>query len=188
MKIKFLYIVFAVFFLILACDRPPLTEMDTAREAVFRAENDADAVQYAGGTLMRARDALRNMQTEADSKRYDSARNYANEAIAAAERAINDGRTGAQRAAAESSSIVSGLRSEIDETSRNVNGARYSQMVLDYDDLDRRIVNAHNTADLAQANQAAGRYQDAIDNARTVRSDLANVNQLVANAAVVLKK
>jgi len=179
---------FVILFLGLGCAQPPLEEMERAREAVFRAENDANAVSYANDTLTRARNALRSMQSEADSKRYDSARTYAAEAIAAADKAIADGRAGVQRIAAESASLISGLRSEIEDTSRNINGARYSLMDLDYDMLDRRIVNAYNTADQTDIDQAAGRYQDAMNNARTVRTDLANINQMIANAVVIGKK
>ena len=192
MKTKLIFFLFIILVLVLGCAKPPLEEMQEAREAVFRAENDANAAQFAGGTLSRARDAIRQMESEADSKRYDSARTFASEAIATAERAIAEGRTGAERdgerVRAESDSLVSGLRTEIEETSINVNGARYSLMDLDYDALDRTIVNAHNNADRAEADQAAGRYQDASDTARSVRSELANVNQMVARAAPAGKK
>ena len=185
---RFYYIFFVLFILFLGCEQPPTAEMDSAIEAVFRAENDADAVMYASGTLARARNAIELMQQEAASKRYDAARTHAAEAIAAAEKAIIDGKTGAQRTVTDSSSLVSGLRQEIEETSKNVNGARYSMMDLDYDSLDRRIVNAHNTADQAEFDQAAGSHQSAIDKAAAVRSELASINQIVSNAAVIRKK
>ena len=190
MKIQPLYILLAVFIAVLAfgCAQPPLAEMDSAREAVFRAENDADAANYAASTLSRARMALTNMQMEADSKRYDAARTHAAEAIASAEKAMADGKAAAQRAGQESASVISGLKTEIEETSRNVNGARYSLLDLDYDALDNSIINAYNTADSAEADQASGKYQDALDKARTVRTDLAIINQKVAGAAPVKKK
>ena len=188
MKTKLLFIILIFLLFFIGCEQPPSAEMESAMEAVFRAENDADAVFYAAGTLSRARSAIGHMQLEADSKRYDAARTYAAEAIAAAEKAIIDGRAGAQRAASESSALVSGLRQEIDQTSSNVSGARYSLMDLNYDDLDRRIINAHNTADQAEFDHAAGSYQSAIDKAEAVRSDLANINQAVASAVVIKKK
>ena len=188
MKIKFYYFVFIVFIFALGCANPPLAEMESAREAVFRAENDSDAVQYASSTLARARDAVRRMQSEADSKNYEAVKTLAAEAIAAAEKAIIDGRAGAQRAAGESALLVAGLRPEIYETSGNVSAARYSLMDLDYDALERSIINAHNTVDLAEADQAPGRYQDAIDKARAVRADLFSINQTVASAVIIVKK
>jgi len=188
MKRTGLIFIIIVIVLLLGCEKPPLAEMDSAREAVFRAENDANAVQYAGGTLARAKDALGRMQAEADSKRYDAARTHANEAITAAEKAISDGNAAAQRAGTESASLISGLRSEIDETTSNVSSARYALMDLDYNELERGILNAHNTADRAEMDQSSGRYQDAADKARSVRADLANINQVVANAAPIVKK
>jgi len=188
MNTKLIYILFIVLIFAVGCAKPPLEEMDNAREAVFRAENDANAARYASGTLARARDAIGRMDGEANSKRYDSALTYAAEAIAAAERAIAEGRAGAERAGLDSASMVSGLRAEIEETSRNVNGARYSLMDLDYDALDRAIVGAHSDADRAEFDQAAGRFQDALDGARDVRMDLSRINQIVASAAAGGKK
>jgi len=190
MKVTPLYILLIVLIVvsISGCAQPPIAEMDNAREAVFRAENDADAAQYAGSTLSRARSALGNMQMEADSKRYDAARTHAAEAVAAAEKAIADGRAAAQRAVQDSASVVSNLKTEIEETSINVNGARYSLLDLDYDALDNGIINAYNTADRAEADLAAGNYRDAIDKARVVRTDLAQINQQVAGAAPIRKK
>jgi len=188
MKLKSIYILIAVAVLVLGCAKPPLEEMDKAREAVFKAENDANAVQYAQGTLARARDALKRMQTDADSKNYEGARTNAAEAIAAAEKAINDGREGSRRAGAEADSLITGLRLEIEETTRNVASARYSNLALDYNDLDRSIVNAHSTVDQAEIDQMMGRSQDALDKARIVRADLSAINQKVANAATTRKK
>ncbi|MDR2102358.1 MAG: DUF4398 domain-containing protein, partial [Treponema sp.] len=70
------------------CAKPPTEEMNNAAAAVTRAENDADAVTYAGNLLVRARDTLTRMQIEAEAKRYDAARALAAEAISAADKAI----------------------------------------------------------------------------------------------------
>jgi vacuolar-type H+-ATPase subunit D/Vma8 len=188
MKVKLIYIFCVITVLFLGCAKPPVEEMDRAREAVFKAENDANAVQYAAGTLARARDAIKRMEMEADSKNYEAAKNHAAEAVAAAEKAIADGRSGAQRTAGETDTLISGLRLEIDETTKNVAGARYSQLPLDYNALDRAIVDAHNTADQAEVDQVMGRNQEALDKARKVRSDLNDINQKVANAATARKK
>jgi vacuolar-type H+-ATPase subunit D/Vma8 len=170
--------------LVMACAQPPEAEMQSAREAVFRAENDADAVQYGYGSLTRARSALSNMQAEADSKRYDAAKTHAAEAIAAAERAIADGKAGSNRVRSEASALINGLRNEIEETSRNINGARYSQVPLDYNALDQSIKNAYDTTEKAEVDHAMGRYQDALNKATEVRSTLSNINNMIANAIV----
>jgi len=186
MKLNLIYIFCIV--LVLGCAKPPVEEMDRAREAVFKAENDANAVQYASGTLARARDALKRMESEAESKNYENAKTSAAEAIAAAEKAINDGKVSAQRAGEEANSLISGLRTEIDETTRNVASARYSQLKLDYNAIDKAIVDAHSMTDQAEVDQAAGRNQDALDKARSVRSSLNDINQKVANAVTGRKK
>jgi predicted S18 family serine protease len=188
MKIKTILVFCMLIILVMGCAKPPLTEMQDAREAVFRAENDQNAVLFAGSVLERARASLQRMQDEADNKRYDAAKSHAAEAISMAERAIADGRTGALRAGDESASLISNLRPEIEETERNVNGARYSLLNLDYDLLEREIINAHEAADKAEASQAEGRYQDALQIARELREDLSNINNRVAGAAITGKK
>jgi len=188
MKVKIIYIFCIALVLFMGCAKPPTEEMQRAREAVFKAENDTDAVQFAPGTLARAKDAIKRMEMEADSKNYQAAKNLAAEAIAAAEKAINDGKANAQKAGAEAGSLISGLRSEIDETTKNVASARYSQLPLDYNAMDNTIVNAHNTTDQAEVDQAMGRTQDALDKAKSVRADLNDINQKIANAAIGRKK
>jgi len=182
MKMKYIFIVSLILAVVLGCAQPPLEEMQNARDAVFKAESDANAATYAAGSLARAQAALKRMNTEADNKRYDAAKTNATEAIQAAEKAIADGRVGAQRAKEEAASLVAGLRPEIEETARNVNGARYSQLNLDFNALDGQVKNAYDAADLAEADQMDGKYKDAIDRARGVRSDLAIINHTVANA------
>jgi len=171
-----------------ACAQPPVAEMEKARDAVFKAENDPYAVLYANSSLASARESLRRMQEEADSKRYDTAKAHALDAIAAAEKAVADGKSGAQRAGGQSDALITTLRTEIDETSRNINGARYSNMALDYDALDKAIIDAYATTDLAEIDQVMGRYDQAQDRARIVRSDLADINHKVAGAVNKRKK
>jgi len=182
MKFRYIPVVCVILALVAGCAKPPLAEMESAREAVFRAENDANAAQFAASSLARARDALRLMESEADSKRYDAAKTHAMEAIAASEKAIADGQAAAVRARDEAASLLSNLRPEIEDTSRNVNGARYSQLDLDYDQLDSEISKAYDVTDSAENDQAQGRYQDAIDKAMEVRSDLSGINQRVSGA------
>jgi hypothetical protein len=123
------------------------------------------------------------MQSEADSKRYDAARTHAAEAIAAADRAIADGKTGASRARDEAAALLAGLRPAIDETERNINGARYSALDVDYDKLNRDLNGARETTDRAEADQSMGRYQDAMDKGRNARSVIGDINEKITNAA-----
>ncbi|MCL2719973.1 MAG: DUF4398 domain-containing protein [Treponema sp.] len=200
MKFKLIYILFIVLITLLGCDNPPLEEMENAREAVFRAASDPNVTAYAADTLARARDSLRRMETEADSKSYDAARNHAAEAISAANRAIEEGRLRADTAVREVIVNDSGLsrqasidanavvQEEIEETLRNINGARYALLDLDYDSLDLRIARVFNILDQAEADILAGRYQDALDKIREIREELVRINQLIASTVTLRKK
>ena len=174
--------IFAAFFT--GCAKPPLAEMENAKEAVFRAENDADAVAFGATHLTRARNALRRMQVEADSKRYDAAKTYAAEAVIAAEQAINEGKSAASRVRNEAEALLTGLSAEIEETARNLNGARYANMNLDYEQLNGELNSARNAADTAERERANGRYQAALDNGKKARSVLSGINQKISAATV----
>lgn len=182
MKLRYILYICVFLAVVLSCAKPPVEEMDSARGAVFRAENDADAVQYGSVSLARARDALRRMEDEANSKRYDTAKTYAAEAVSAAERAVSEGRTAAVRARDEAAALLSVLDREIDETSRNVSAARYSDLPLDFDSIDRDLMNAYTQADRAENDYDEGRYQDSIANAGNVRSNLSGINQQISEA------
>jgi len=182
MKSRRIYVGFVALALVLGCAKPPTVEMDRAREAVFEAENESDASQYGTSFLNRARTALKNMEDAANSKRYDAAKNYAAEVVTLAEKAMTEGKAAAVRAKEEAASNISSLRSEIEETSINVNAARYSQLDLDYDALDRGIKDAYVSYDQAESSMSAGMYKDALDKAMNVRANLADINQKITNA------
>ena len=186
MKVKYLLTFCIILIVITGCAKPPIAEMENAREAVFKAENDEDAVLYAGAMLTRARDALKRMQDAADSKQYDAAKTHAEDAISAAEKAITDGKAAAVRARDESTSMLRGLRELLDETERNINGARYSLLDLDYNDLGREFTNAGNTVDRAELDHSRGNYQDALDNSRRARSAISSINERISNAATAV--
>jgi hypothetical protein len=157
--------------------------MDSAKEAVFAAESDPYAVQYGNIYLDRARAAIKSMEDAANSKRYDSVKFYAETAVKAAEQARIEGKASALRIREEAASNISSLRTEVEETSTNVNGARYSQLALDYDALDRGVKNAYVALDQAESSMIAEKYNDALDKAVGARSSLADINQKITNAA-----
>jgi hypothetical protein len=157
--------------------------MNNAAAAVTRAENDADAVTYAGNVLVRARDTLTRMQIEADAKRYDAARALAAEAISAADKAIADGRAGAERARSEASNLVSGLRAPLAETESAINAAREVKNIkLDFDALGRDFEGARNAAGEAERALLAANYQNAREKALAVRSTLGDINMQISDA------
>ena len=204
MKIKFIYIFIIISLFVSGCESPPLEEAADARAAVFRAQSDPDASAYASETLARARVSLEIMETELNAKRYEAVRIRAAEAITAAERAIEEGRLRAHDAQREVTREVivddSGflriesidasakVQEEIEETLRDINGARYSLLNLDYDSLDLRMARVFNLLDQAEADILAGRYQAALDKIREIREELVRINQLIANAATLRKK
>jgi len=174
--------------LVIGCATPPTDEMNNATEAVTRAENDADAVTYAGNSVTRAKDALTRMNQEAAAKRYDAAKSYAAEAIAAAERAINEGRAGAARAKDEASALISQLKPLIAETEQGIEAARAAKLPLDFYTIDRDFDTAQYYVDEAQAALNGKRYQTAIDRGRSARSGLNDINQMLSTAALATSR
>jgi PBP1b-binding outer membrane lipoprotein LpoB len=170
------------------CTKPPTEEMNNAIEAVTRAENDVDAVTYAGNSIARAKEALANMKTEADSKRYDAAKNYANEAINAAERAISEGRTGAERARSEAVALVSQLRPLIAETEQGLHAAEAAKLALDFDALERELDNAVYNTDEAEAAIRNARYAIALERGRTARMGLNSINQQLSMGTLAVSR
>jgi hypothetical protein len=174
--------------LAMGCAKPPTAEMNNATEAVTRAENDSNAVTYAGGSVARARDALTRMNAEATAKRYDSARSYAAEAIAAADRAINDGRAGAERARSEAANFIAELKPLLAETEQGINAARAARLPLDFNSINNEFDTAR--ANTAQAETAynGSRYGEAIDRGRAARVGLNSINQQLSTATLAVTR
>jgi hypothetical protein len=190
-----LYLVLSFFFiagavlLAGACAKPPTEEMDAATAAVTRAENDADAVSYAGNTLARAREALNRMSVEADSKRYDTAKSFAAEATSAADKAVSDGRAGAARAREEAARLITLVRSGISETGDAIQAARSSGKVgLDYGLIDRDFETVRRAADQAEISLAGNNYQEALERGRSARAGLSDINQKLSTAATAASR
>jgi len=175
--------------LMTGCTKPPTEEMNRAEEAVARAENDLDAVNYAANLVERAKDALALMHEEVDAKRYDAAINYANDAISLAERAINEGRAEAGRTREKAINTLSGLRPQLLETEKRIDNAKAAKLRLDFDAIDRDLNSAQRGYDQAQAAVSGNRYQEAIFLSNNVRSNLNGINQkLGAKAMEVSRK
>lgn len=174
--------------LAVGCAKPPTEEMNNATEAVTRAENDKDAVTYAAGSIARAREALEKMNLEAASKRYDTAKSYAAEAVAAAERAISEGHAGAARARDEANALVSELKPMIDDTRQGISAAITANLPLDFDTITQDFDLACRNTDQAQAAIFGSRYQDALKLGRTARSGLVDINQQLSNAAISVSR
>jgi hypothetical protein len=176
-------------FALSACASPPTEEMQRARDAVIRAESDADAVTYAGNSVSRARDARTRMQSEADSKRYDAAKDFAAEAINNAERAIAEGLSAKERSRAEAAALLDSLQSLLTETQNAINNARgVANILLDFDSLTRDMDKARGIYDEAQQSLQAGNNLDAVAKGQTVRSLLSDINTRINEAAIATSR
>ena len=174
-----------VFGLIMAaCARPPIQHMNMAHDAVIRAESDADAVNYASGLLVRARDTLTRMQNEADARRFEAATNFADEAISLAERAIVEGRAGAVRARDEAATLINNLTAPLAETTNALNAARHADHLnLDFGALSEDLYSARQNYDDARRSYANNNYIDAIAYGHNARSLLLEINADLNQAA-----
>jgi len=174
--------------LLTGCTKPPTEEMNNAEEAVARAENDPDAVNFAGNLIQRAKDSLALMHEEADVKRYDSAINYANDAIALAERAINEGRGEAWQKKQQATAALSEVRPQLLETEKRIENAKAANLPLDYGTIDGDFNSAKRTYDQAQSAMSGNRYQEAIFLSNNVRSSLAGINQKLGVKAMEVSR
>jgi phage-related protein len=180
-----LTVMLALTVLISACAKPPTAEMDEAVAALTRAENDPDAVSYGSASIIRARDALANMRNEAAAKKYDSAKTYAQEAINAAERAIADGKSGAQRARDEANNLLNGVRTTLTETEKNIDAARGVRNIqLDFGSLSGDFNTAKTQADQAQTALSGSDYRGSIERSQSARSILGNINNRITQASI----
>ena len=172
----------------ISCATPPTEEMNRAQDAVFRAENDADAVRFAPNTLVRAREALGRMQTEADARRYDEALSFANEATNLAERAMVEGRTGAARARDEAANLIANLAAPLSETANALGAAQEQDLPLNYYDLHSDMDSAYQSYDDARRSLSAGAYGDALIQGQDTRALLTDINLRLGNAVQVASR
>jgi hypothetical protein len=170
--------------LMTGCSKEPTEEINKAEEAVARAENDPDAVNYSGNLIARAKDSLTLMYEEVDSKNYDTAIDHAANAITFAERAINEGRTAASRARDEANNVISVIRSQIQDTEQRINNAKAANLPLDFGSIDSEFNSARRNFDQAQSAMSSNRYQEAIFLSNSVRAALNSINQRLGATAM----
>lgn len=168
------------------CAKPPEQEMAAAADAVARAENDGNAVTYAAATLNRARQLLARMRSESDAGRYDAAKGYAAEVVALAERAIAEGRTGAERADREAGILIQDILPRIIETGQGISSARNSGLALDFDELDRDYETAVGNAERASTAYNLGQYSDVLIFGQSARNVLMDISSRIAIAATAV--
>jgi hypothetical protein len=171
------------------CAKPPTEEMENAEAALARAENDPNAVAYGSPSIVRARDALSTMRSEAAAKRYDSAKTYAQDAINAAERAIADGKTGAQRARDEAANALNGALSSLGETQKNIDAAGgIVGIQLDFDAINGDYASARNQTDQAQSALNTADYKGSLEKSQSARSLLGAINTRISQASIATSR
>jgi hypothetical protein len=163
-----------------SCAKPPTEEIEAAEAAVTKAENDPDAAAYAESSLARARDALSRAHSEADAKRYESAKTYATEAINIAEKAINDGRAAAARSREEANNLLVQVRRLLAETETALeNAKKVPRIQLDFPTLTDDV--AHARSDISQAESAGNgnRPRESLEKSRAARATLGDVQSRI---------
>ena len=186
--IKKIMVIFGIFLVLTACEKPPADDMNKAIETLNRAENDFEAVTYAANTLNRARDALQKMQEEAASKRYESAKIYAGDVVTYAERAVSEGKAAAIRLRDEAANAVGSLQVILAETILALNTARLNNIQVDFSELGRILDAAKIDLENAGRSLAANNFQEAINKSQSIRSALGDITSRINEAARELSK
>jgi hypothetical protein len=171
-----------------ACAKAPVEEMDNAAAALTRAENDPDAAAYGESALTRARNALAAMRTEAEAKRYDAAKTYAAEVVAAAEEAVKEGRAAAARVREEAEELLTRLSAALAETETAIRAAREKGLSLDYEGLSQSLETARRGAEQASMAAAENKYREALEKGRGARSIISEIMTILSEEASVLSR
>ncbi|MDR2602803.1 MAG: DUF4398 domain-containing protein [Spirochaetaceae bacterium] len=185
MKKKLIITAIIAFAFFASCAKPPVEEMNNAIAAVARAENDPDVMAYAVNSLARAREALSNMQTEADAKRYEQAKKFALDAENLAERAIADAKNFIGRQKDEAASALSLMKEALVTTEDTLQNAHASGgKGLDLPRLDNDFASARQTAGQAEMANEESRYGEAIEHSQNARSALSLITSEISQAAI----
>jgi HEPN domain-containing protein len=181
-------VLFVSLALVTGCSREPTEEINNAEEAVARAKNDPDAVNYAGNLITQAEESLELMYDEVDAKNYDAAIDHANNAIAYAERAINEGSGQAWQKRNEATAVMGSVGALLLETEQRIETAKAANLPLDFNSIDSDFYSARRTFDQARSAMSGNRYQEAIFLSNNVRSDLNSINQKLGNTAMSVSR
>jgi hypothetical protein len=185
-----------VLVLLAACSKPPQAETDAAKAALEAAVQNPDVAAYASDELQAARDRLSRLQAELDaqeargalSRKYDTAKNMALEAQAAAESLAAQAVTAKEQTKAEAMTLLNDLRIAVPEAEQGLAQARrVSGVRLDFRSLAASLAQAK--AEVAAAENAYnnGDYVTARATAAAVKGSLTQGQQVVADAIAAAK-
>jgi hypothetical protein len=185
----FLFAIAITSVILIGCDKPPIEEMHSATIAVSRAENDPDVMTYAASTLSQAREALAQMQSEADAKRYDAAKQLAAEAESLASKAISDARLAATRAQEAAENAIRLMQNSISETEQVLDEAARSRPAgVDLSQLEQDFTAARRIATEAIEAQNGSRYNEAISKSQTVRAELSSITTRLSQSVIAVSR
>ncbi|GMO47423.1 MAG: hypothetical protein Ta2G_02860 [Termitinemataceae bacterium] len=172
-----------------ACGKPPLDEMNNAVAALSRAENNPDVPIYAAGSLSRARAAVESMQSESDGRRYDAAKQLAEEAIILSEKAISDAQTAIARSKEDAQNAIESLDAAINEADQTIKDARRSgQKGIDFSEIGKEFEAAKLNAEEAKLANADRKYREAIDKSQNARGQLTSITSKLSQTVIATNR
>jgi len=172
-----------------SCAKPPQAEIDAAKEAVAKAESDADAPVYAAATLESAKEALSRTLKEAEAKRYDQAKALALETVQIAEKAIADGKTGKERAKASAASTIAAVKTALADAEKALAAARKTRGVkLDFAAVAAELAAAGKTLASAEADFNNGAFKYALEKSESAQSAVRGITGRIADAVRAVSK
>jgi len=166
-----------------SCAKPPTAEVENAKAAVSKAEQDVNVTRYAPDSLKRAKDTLARMQSELDAKRYDVAKGLALETIQAAEKAIADGKSNMERAKASSADLIKTINASLAEAEKALSAARGVRGIkLDFAALATELTTIKTSIAAAEADSTKGDYKSALEKAQAAQSKIADLTNRISEA------
>jgi hypothetical protein len=179
-----------------ACSKPPEAEVSAAQTALDTAVANPDVTAYASGELQAARDRLAQLQAELDaqaakgalSRKYDTAKNMALEAQAAAEGLAVQAAAAKEQTKAEAMTLLNDLRITVPEAEQGLAQARRVRGVsLDFKSLTASLAQAKTEVAAAENAYNNGDYATARATAAAVKGSLTQGQQVVADAVAAAK-
>lgn len=179
----FITIILIMLAAITACAQPPEEEMAAARQAVEDAAADPDVRQYAPQSLEEAQQLLSEMDSAAENEEYDSARTLAEEAMSAAEQALEDAAAAKGSARDDAESAIASAVAELEEArnaledSRDVPGIR-----LDFRSVERDLEDGADAVSAAEASLQDEQFAQAETTGENARSTISDVVRRISSA------
>lgn len=172
-----------------SCAKPPTAEVEAAKAAVARAEQDKDAQVYAPDSLRRATDALARMDAELQAKRYDAVKALAAEAGQAADKAIADGKANKERVKTQATSLSGAVKAALAELDTALAAAKKVRGVkLDFKALDAEVAAQKDAAAAAEGAIGKGEFKQAADAFQAIQARVADIQARIAEAVRAVSK